>query len=293
MTESSNLNAFFTIWKESIVAVLSGLGVTDAFAVLSPSAAPPASEAVPVRILLEGGLKGQVRFSAAPVVAGRLAQLPELRPGDTESTGDHRDAFAEFFRRVAASVASAWKARAGSEIQLNVQATPGGSFVPAGATEINLSGGAIGQSLLQLQVDQQLCDSLGAAAGAPAAVSAGVSAPSAPPDSASTATSSPDAQADLSLAKATAALPQNIDLLLDVELEATIRFGAREMLLRDIFGLMPGAVVELDQIVNEPVDLLVAGRLIARGEVVVVDGNFGLRVSEVATPSQRAEVLRL
>ena len=65
------------------------------------------------------------------------------------------------------------------------------------------------------------------------------------------------------------------------------------MLLRDIFSLMPGAVVELDQIVNEPVDLLVAGRLIARGEVVVVDGNFGLRVSEVATPSQRAEVLRL
>jgi len=64
------------------------------------------------------------------------------------------------------------------------------------------------------------------------------------------------------------------------------------MLLRDVFALMPGAVVELNQLVNEPAALLVAGRVIARGEVVVVDGNFGLRVTEVASRGQRAELLQ-
>jgi flagellar motor switch protein FliN/FliY len=89
------------------------------------------------------------------------------------------------------------------------------------------------------------------------------------------------------------AVPLNLELLLDVELQATIRFGEKEMLLRDVLGLMPGAVIELNQMVNEPASLLVAGRLIARGEVVVVDGNFGLRVTEVTSRGQRAELLHL
>jgi flagellar motor switch protein FliN len=88
-------------------------------------------------------------------------------------------------------------------------------------------------------------------------------------------------------------LPSNLELLLDVELEATIRFGERELFLRDIFALMPGSVVELNQMLNEPAELLIAGRRIARGEVVVVDGNFGLRVSEVASRSERAAVFQV
>jgi flagellar motor switch protein FliN/FliY len=89
-----------------------------------------------------------------------------------------------------------------------------------------------------------------------------------------------------------AAVATNLSLLLDAELGATIRFGNRELLLREILGLTPGDVVELDQHVDEPAQLIVAGRAIARGEVVVVDGNFGLRITEVASASQRAEVIR-
>jgi flagellar motor switch protein FliN/FliY len=76
----------------------------------------------------------------------------------------------------------------------------------------------------------------------------------------------------------------NLDLLMDVELEVTLRFGERRMLLRDILELGEGSVVELDRQVEEPVDLLLDGKLIARGEVVVVDGNYGLRVREMLTP---------
>jgi flagellar motor switch protein FliN/FliY len=70
-------------------------------------------------------------------------------------------------------------------------------------------------------------------------------------------------------------------LLLDVELAMMLRFGGRRMLLREILDLGPGAVVELDRKVQEPVDMLLDGRLVARGEVVVMDGNYGMRVTEI------------
>jgi flagellar motor switch protein FliN/FliY len=73
----------------------------------------------------------------------------------------------------------------------------------------------------------------------------------------------------------------NLDLLMHVELAVTLRFGQREMLLQDILDLQSGSVIELDREIQEPVDLVLDGRIIARGQVVVVDGNYGLRVSEV------------
>jgi flagellar motor switch protein FliN/FliY len=81
----------------------------------------------------------------------------------------------------------------------------------------------------------------------------------------------------------------HLDLLLDVQLEATIRFGERQLLLRDILSMGPGSVIELDRRLDEPADLLVAGRLIARGEVVVVNGSFGLRITELANAAPEPE----
>jgi flagellar motor switch protein FliN/FliY len=83
----------------------------------------------------------------------------------------------------------------------------------------------------------------------------------------------------------------SLDLLLDVELEATIRFGGRQLPLREILSMSAGSVVELDKRIDEPAELFVAGRLIAKGEVVVVDGSFGLRVTEVINASAPAELL--
>jgi flagellar motor switch protein FliN len=83
-----------------------------------------------------------------------------------------------------------------------------------------------------------------------------------------------------------------MELLLDVELEATLRFGCREMPLGEILDLGPGDVVQLDRHVSDPVDLIVGDRIVARGEVVLVNGNFGLRVTEVAAPRKRLESIR-
>jgi flagellar motor switch protein FliN/FliY len=73
----------------------------------------------------------------------------------------------------------------------------------------------------------------------------------------------------------------NLDLVMDVELNVTLRFGKRQLTLREVLELTSGSVVELDRQVEEPVELLLDGKVIARGEAVVIDGNYGLRVTEV------------
>jgi flagellar motor switch protein FliN len=83
-----------------------------------------------------------------------------------------------------------------------------------------------------------------------------------------------------------------IELLLDIELEATLRFGCRELPLSEILDLGAGDVVELDRHISDPVDLIVGDKIVARGEVVLVNGNFGLRVTEVETPRKRLESIR-
>ena len=78
--------------------------------------------------------------------------------------------------------------------------------------------------------------------------------------------------------------PYNLKLVMDVELNVSVLFGQRQMPLRDVLALASGSVVELDRMVDEPVELLLDGKLIARGEAVIVDGNYGLRVTEIPQP---------
>jgi flagellar motor switch protein FliN/FliY len=79
----------------------------------------------------------------------------------------------------------------------------------------------------------------------------------------------------------------NLDLVLDVELNVTLRFGQRILSLREVLDLNTGSVIELDRQVEEPVELLLEGKVIARGEAVVIDGNYGLRITEVTAPISR------
>jgi flagellar motor switch protein FliN/FliY len=76
----------------------------------------------------------------------------------------------------------------------------------------------------------------------------------------------------------------NLQLVMDVELNVTLRFGQRQLALREVLELTSGSVIELDRHVEEPVELLLEGKVIARGEAVVIDGNYGLRVTEVPQP---------
>ncbi len=79
----------------------------------------------------------------------------------------------------------------------------------------------------------------------------------------------------------------NISLLMDVPMTLTVELGRTRQLVRDILGLGEGSIIELDKLAGEPVDLLVNGKLIAKGEVVVIDENFGVRVTDIVSPAER------
>lgn len=83
----------------------------------------------------------------------------------------------------------------------------------------------------------------------------------------------------------------NIELLLDVELPVSVSFGNSEMTLKDVLKLCQGSVIELDKSVNDPVTIIVNQKPIAKGEVVMVDGNYGVRVLEVESAADRIRSL--
>ena len=86
-----------------------------------------------------------------------------------------------------------------------------------------------------------------------------------------------------------AALRGGLDMLHDVEMEVSAELGRTRMSVRELLSLSPGAIVELDRAAGSPADLLVNGRLIARGEVVVIDENFGIRITEIVSPGSERE----
>lgn len=82
---------------------------------------------------------------------------------------------------------------------------------------------------------------------------------------------------------------KNIERLLDVEMSVTVRFGTTEIPLRDVVRFGVGSMIELNRTVDEPVELLVNNSPFARGEVVVIDGYYGVRVTEINSPEERSQ----
>jgi flagellar motor switch protein FliN/FliY len=97
---------------------------------------------------------------------------------------------------------------------------------------------------------------------------------------------------DDALLESSAGRSRTMDLLLDVELPVSISFGKAELPMRDILKLTTGSIVELNRAINDPVEVLVNHSLIARGEVVVVDGNYGVRIQQIANRNERLRSLR-
>ncbi len=85
---------------------------------------------------------------------------------------------------------------------------------------------------------------------------------------------------------------KNLDMLLDIPLQVTVELGRTKRSVRDILELGSGSIIELDKLAGEPVDILVNNRLIAQGEVVVIDENFGVRVTDIISQSDRIKKLK-
>ena len=86
----------------------------------------------------------------------------------------------------------------------------------------------------------------------------------------------------------TASAPaMNLNMVLDIPVQLSVELGRTKLPIKQVLQLKPGSIVELDSVAGEPVDVLVNGYLIAQGEVVVVNGKFGIRLTDVVTPSER------
>ena len=80
---------------------------------------------------------------------------------------------------------------------------------------------------------------------------------------------------------------ENISILMDLPLQVTVQLGKTQKDIKEILKFTEGTIVELDKLAGEDVDILVNGKEIAKGEVVVVDQNFGVRITEIVSPSKR------
>lgn len=267
MTEASpsqpasenDVRDYMKIWVENMGQVLSQIAGA-AFALESVLPAPPEAPGaeehdLQVTAVAAGSLRGEMSLRVPRTVVLALGQLFMQEPQDAaaELKPDHRDALEELLRQAAGQAATALSSRWG-ETQLRIESSVAPSWSAGARGWIISAAGTPCRLLMEWQLSSALVAALRPVEEKKTS------------DEPGKEEASPDSK---------------LDLLMDVELDVTLRFGKRNMRLREVMELDAGSVVELDRQVQEPADLLLDGRLIARGEVVVVDGNYGLRVLEI------------
>jgi flagellar motor switch protein FliN len=85
--------------------------------------------------------------------------------------------------------------------------------------------------------------------------------------------------------------PKNIDFILDIPMQVTVQVGSTKMIIRELLQLGQGSVIELEKLAGEPMEVLVNNKLVARGEVVVVNDKFGVRLTDVISATERVQQL--
>jgi flagellar motor switch protein FliN/FliY len=278
-SHSPKLRAYLEAWGTSIGRVLQEVaGAPHTWQELSPEATQSLltslkENSICVQFEAANHLSGIHGFVLSKKDAVRLAQLLLAEPEDGSSvmSDDHRDAISELFRQFAGAAASAVKGLAGGEVSfkwVGLDPFPGAPGIQAGIQWTS-------PGLTTLALVTELGSPLLAALNPVAPPALELPAPTPPP------------------APLAPTRDPKLELLMDVELDVTLRFGERQMALHDVLDLSAGSVVELDQYVQDPVELLVGKKMIARGEVVVVDGSYAFRVMEILSPMERIESLRL
>ena len=263
-------------WKTCLQNVLSQVSGTAPGkpATFEISSQPlPASDSDEWYTVIAGGaVHGEMTLRLPAASGTSLAQkfLGETEPAAAEDTSaenitpENKQALEELLRQIAGLAATALAATAGGEVQLHLSASAAPSWSSDAVVCLETRNEAeTGASLsIEIQISPALAAEL-----QPRLQPA--------PSPQTTAQPSPPSSTPPS---------SSYGRLMDVGLDVKLRFGTRRMLLRDVLALSAGVVVELDNTLHSPVDLLLDGRLIAQGEVVIVDGKYGLRITDVVDP---------
>jgi flagellar motor switch protein FliN len=245
-------------WKTCIQTVLSQTtGKALVFETISEPLAKLDSD-LWFTVVVAGVVRGEMALRLPAVTAIRLAQkfLLDVEPPPEAPTAEHKEALEELLRQIAGQAATLLASVAGGELQLHLANSEPPSWSPSSLQNLLAKEDSGDGISLEIQI------------------------------SAALAAAFPIHPEKPVLTPAPGQLPgtdetPRYDRLRDVMLEVKLRFGSRRMLLREVLALSAGVVVELDNNVSSPVDLLLDGRVVAQGDVVVVDGKYGLRVTQV------------
>ncbi|MGA2570215.1 MAG: FliM/FliN family flagellar motor switch protein [Terracidiphilus sp.] len=246
---------FAAAYAEALSAALAGATGAEWPHEVIETGRIPANDApaVQFRLTVEGALRGEcfIEFYE-PQVADLLTKILKQPVGGLSDA--HKAFFTKFVLSTTEQLGSSSLSRFGA-LNFRAEAVSGLAFGGMFVVPITASEGESELHVL-LYFGPELLDSLSAAPGA------GITGEAEP----------------------AAVRPDNLKLVMDVELNVSLRFGQRQLPLREVLELANGSIVELDRMVDEPVELYLDGKLIALGEAVVVDGNYGLRVTQIPRP---------
>jgi flagellar motor switch protein FliN/FliY len=239
-----------------------------------------------IRFALEQGFSGDLGLVLRKQTAALLAGIMMGGDGNAPFKDEDLDAMSEVGNQFMGSLCTALGSRYGHSVAASqAQAShfdgSGAAFPADGAAlvEADLTVEGSEPTVLRLVLSKPLADGLG---GGDAAAES----------SASSGALSTQGSFEDTLSRSMADSPPNVQMLLDINLNVTIELGRTRLSIRKILELGPGSIIELDRLAGEPVDLLVNDKVVAKGEVVVVDEYFGIRIISLVSPEERIKQLR-
>src|SRR5712692_8800583 len=279
----SELRNWCEAWKTCLQNVLSQVSGQPAAFEISSQPVPGADSDVWYTVGAGGAVHGEMTLRLPAASSTRLAQkfLSETEPASEGITPEHKEALEELLRQIAGLATIALAPTAGGEVQFHLSASAAPSWSSDAIVCLQTRDEAGTPITIEIQIRPALAAELQPRVQpAPPAQTSPRPSPQTPPQP----SPAPSGQSSAQSSPPPSILPpppSSYRRLMDVGLDVKLRFGTRRILLRDVLALSAGVVVELDNALHSPVDLLLDGRLIAQGEVVIVDGKYGLRITDV------------
>jgi len=272
------------------------------------------SQSLCVDVSVKKDFVGNMSFAISKQEVATLSDLMLMGSGHTDYTEEHRDAICEIINQITGSCITTID----SQMHLAIDFGQGSVRDFSGKNDFN--GGAVATVLIKIEefpdqkilvvLDDSLLSGIKAKMSKISSIGAdtslaslGLSSVSSPSSIGGGAIGGGGMGDGTPVAMPPAFMPQQggvfgstgnkaLDLLMDIEMPIVIELGRSQMSLKRILELGPGAIVEMDRLAGEPVDILINGKVVARGEVVVVDENFGVRIISLVSPEERLKLLR-
>jgi flagellar motor switch protein FliN/FliY len=246
-----------------------------------------------------GGCEGSIRVMASKRDFAVIADLMVMGDGTAPYSEGHKDAITELFNQIS----GAFSTEIGGKIGKSVSASATSILDNVGvdilendyAAFCTVSIDDVDPITLIISPDETLVEKLEPfmdESKKEESAASFTSAPSASVSTSSSASFSTQSGASVANSYSSKAPKVNVDMLLDIELEVSIELGKTNISIKKVLDLAPGSLVELDRLAGEPVDLLVNNKVVAKGEVIVIDENFGVRIISLVSPEERIKSLR-